>query len=123
MSWETGHFRSSEFECKCDCGLDKVDPAFLWKLNLARDYAGVAFIINSGCRCDSHNKSEGGTEYSDHLCLPACEGADIYTANSQVRFKIISAALNAGFKRIGIAKTFIHLGNRDNNPMNVLWVY
>ncbi len=123
MSWETGHFKSSEFECKCGCGLDKVDPAFLWKLNLARDYAGIAFGITSGCRCEQHNKNEGGKEYSDHLCLPACEGADILVENSRARFKIISAALNAGFKRIGVAKTFIHLGNRDNNPMNVLWVY
>lgn len=123
MSWETGHFKSSEFECKCGCGLDKVDPSFLWHLNLARDYAGIAFVVISGCRCEQHNKAEGGTEYSDHLCLPACEGADIYVENSLARFRIISAALNAGFKRIGVAKTFVHLGSRRNNPQNVLWTY
>ncbi len=123
MSWENGHFKSTEFECHCGCGLDKVDHAFLWKLILARDYAGIAFVINSGCRCDAHNKAEGGSEYSDHLPLPACEGADIKAETSDIRYRIITAALNAGFKRIGIAKTFIHLGNRSNNPMNVIWVY
>lgn len=123
MTWENGHFTSKEFECKCGCGLDKVDPSFLWKLNQARDYAGVAFIVNSGCRCEAHNKAEGGSERSDHLGLPACEGADIKAENSDIRFRIISAALSAGFRRIGVAKSFIHLGNRDNNPQNVIWVY
>lgn len=125
MIWAIGHFKSSEFKCRCayGCGLDKVDHAFLWKLNLARDYAGIAFVITSGCRCEQHNKDVSGSEYSDHLCLPTCEGADIQAENSKVRFRIISAAISAGFKRIGVAKTFIHLGNRGNNPMNVIWVY
>ena len=123
MTWESGHFKSNEFECKCGCGQDKVDPSFLWKLNLARDYAGIAFVINSGCRCEQRNKDAGGSQYSDHLCLPACEGADVKAGTSDIRFRIINASLQAGFKRIGIAKTFLHLGNRGNNPMNVIWVY
>lgn len=123
MSWESGHFKSSELECKCGCGLDKVDPAFLWKLNLARDYAQIPFNLTSGCRCEQHNKDEGGSDYSDHLCLPACEGADILINSSRLRFKIIDACLKAGFRRIGIAENFIHVGNRQNNPQNVIWVY
>ena len=123
MSWEEGHFKSSEFECKCGCGLDKVDKAFLWKLNQSRDYAGIAYIVSSGCRCDQHNKNVGGSDYSDHLCLPACEGVDILADNSDKRFRIIDASLKAGFRRIGIDEEFIHLGNRQNNPQNVIWVY
>ena len=123
MSWEEGHFKSYEFECKCGCGLDLVDRRFLWKLNQARDEAGIAFIVNSGCRCEQHNKNEGGYKTSDHLPRPYCEGADIEAKDGVTRFKIIRAAIDVGFKRIGVAKTFIHLGNRQNNPQNVLWVY
>lgn len=123
MSWENGKFTSKEFECKCGCGLDKVSPTYLWKLNLSRDYSGFSYIISSGCRCEQHNKDEGGSLYSDHLGLPACEGADIKVETSQQRFIIVDSSLKAGFRRIGIAKTFIHLGDRQNNPQKVLWVY
>ena len=123
MSWENGQFKSKEFECGCGCGLDKVNPAFLWKLNRARDEAGIPFNISSGCRCEQHNKNEGGKPNSDHLCNPACEGADIKIRNGLERFKVVDAAFKAGFKRIGIAKTFVHLGNRQTNPQVVLWIY
>jgi zinc D-Ala-D-Ala carboxypeptidase len=123
MSWEEGHFKSYEFECKCGCGLDKVDRKFLWKLNQAREEANIPFSLSSGCRCEQRNKDEGGYKTSDHLPRPYCEGADIKVSNSRDRFKVVDAAISVGFKRIGIAKTFIHLGSRELNPQRVIWVY
>lgn len=123
MSWKEGHFKSSEFECKCGCGLNKVDRRFLWKLNQMRDEIGFPMIVTSGCRCEQHNKDEGGEDNSDHLCLPVCEGVDILANNSWVRDKIIEASYKVGISRRGIAKTFIHLGSRRTNPQGVLWVY
>ena len=123
MGWEEGHFKSFEFECKCGCGENRADRRFLWKLNQTRDEAGIPFKVVSGCRCKQHNKDVGGARNSDHLPKPYCEGVDIEVKNGIDRFKIISAALSSGFKRIGIANTFIHLGTRERNPQVVIWVY
>ena len=119
------NFSRDEFRCKCGCGADKVDKAFIWKLQYARDIANIPFIVRSGCRCPQHNKDEGGTENSDHLATDdwACQGADIECLSSHNRYKIVDAALQVGFRRIGIAKTFIHLGDADRNPQNVIWTY
>lgn len=123
MNWTVGRFTSKEFACKCGCGLNKVSPIFLWKLNLARDSTGFAWVVTSGCRCEQHNQDEGGEENSDHLCKPACEGVDIKANNAWVRDQIVNAAYNAGLRRRGIGKTFVHLGDRQTNPQGVMWVY
>jgi len=119
------NFGKKEFACKCGCGANKVDKAFIWKLQYARDLAGIPFPISSGCRCPAHNKREEGRSRSDHLTTEDsyCEGADIACDNSASRFKILSAALSAGFRRIGVSKEFVHLGNASHNPQNVLWTY
>lgn len=121
----TENFSMWEFTCRCGCGICIIDAGFLLKLQYARKLAGIAFTITSGCRCLSHNKAEGGSEESDHLTTEtlACEGVDILCNNSHNRYKIVNAAIIAGFKRIGLHKTFIHLGLAQRNPQEVLWVY
>lgn len=121
----TKDFDRSEFVCGCGCGADRVDPPFLWKLQYMRDQAQVVFNIISGCRCPKYNEDEGGYETSDHITTDtlACEGADIECKNSTNRFIMLDAAILAGFRRIGIGKTFIHIGNRSSNPQKVSWLY
>ena len=116
----TENFSKSEFACKCGCGVDKVDKKFLWELQLCREGAGISFKITSGYRCPKHNKEIGGSETSDHL---RGEGVDIACTESWSRCKILDAAFDVGFDRIGIAKTFIHLGRSEVNPRRVVWVY
>ena len=123
MAWIVGHFSSSEFECKCGCGLNKVSQTFLWKLNQGRDLTGFPWVVVSGCRCDLHNKNEGGKVDSDHLLRPACEGVDILATNAWVRDRIIEVSYEIGIRRRGIGKTFVHLGDRLTNPQKVLWLY
>ncbi len=53
------NFKRSEFACKCGCGFDTVDAALIIVLQSIRDQFG-ALVVNSDCRCDSHNKSVGG---------------------------------------------------------------
>lgn len=119
------NFSSDKFACKCGCGICNVSDGFMRKLQMARSIAGIPFVIRSGCRCPVHNKNEGGKETSDHLTTETiqCEGADIQCFDSMSRLKIIIAAIMAGFKRIGIAKSFIHLGMKKDNPQHVMWVY
>lgn len=93
---------------------------FMWKLEFARTEAQIPFIINSGSRCKKHNRDVGGTDTSDHL---TGEGADIKVVGSHQRLKVVQGAIRSGIVRIGIAKTFIHLGgNIRQNPVG-LWPY
>jgi zinc D-Ala-D-Ala carboxypeptidase len=112
-----------EFDCQCKGCLVKgeaMDSDFLRQLDLARKVAGVSFNINSGMRCDSHNTEVGGSETSSHLTGHA---ADIATPDSRARFAIMDGLRQAGFERIGVAKTFIHVDNDPKKTGAVCWVY
>lgn len=114
------YFTDNELKCKCGCGLENITPRHKSMLYTARENAGIPFIVNSGSRCEKHNKKVGGKPDSDHL---TGEGTDIECTTSRHRFIILEAAIKAGFKRIGIGKTFIHLGSRESNPSMVAWLY
>lgn len=60
-------FRKEEFTCKCGCGFDTVDNELLDVLNDIREHYQTPVKINSGCRCPTHNKKEGGSDTSYHL--------------------------------------------------------
>ena len=112
-------FVPREFACPC-CGETRMDEDFTILLNKARSKADIPFKITSGFRCPAHNKKVGGTETSSHLKGRA---VDIAVDGSMERFKILSALLRTGFKRIGVAKTFIHVDLDTDKVQNVTWVY
>ena len=114
------NFNPDEFKCTCGCGLNSMKPPFLWKLQQVRTEAGIPFTITSGFRCSTHNKAVGGVSTSDHV---SGEGVDIAARTSKDRWKIVSAAISCGIKRIGIGKTFVHLGDNRKNPQLRMWVY
>jgi len=111
----------SEFACKCGCGFNEMKPDFLAKLISAREISDVSYIINSGCRCETHNKAVGSSS-KNHV-----EGraVDIKAVDSQTRFKILKGLISAGFTRIGIHERFIHVDNMEVEglPPKVCWVY
>jgi len=108
-------------ELKCKCGKCKlqINLDFADKLNVAREYAGVPFSINSGCRCPEHNTKEGGSITSSHL---KCIAADISCSDDSSRLKIVMGLIKAGFTRIGISKSFIHV-DCDPDKSACMWVY
>lgn len=117
------HFQSYEFDCSCgECEVtgDRMKPDLLKRLDETRQIADVVFNINSGMRCVAHNKAEGGSTTSSHLTGWA---ADIACASSAYRHAIIEAAVQAGFNRIGVSKTFIHLDMDPSKPAGVMWLY
>ena len=67
------HFRRDEFVCQCGCGFAEVDGELVAVLEDVRSYFGKPVIINSGCRCPEHNRSEGGAEHSRHLTGKAAD--------------------------------------------------
>ncbi len=116
----TKNFSKQELECKCGCGLVNYDDEFMTALQHIRNRYKKAMIVTSGSRCNEHNRAVGGSDNSDHT---HGRGIDIACNNSVDRFLIINFALATGFDRIGIRKSFIHLGlsNEKTNINNVIW--
>lgn len=120
------YFKLSEFDSPDEVGSgSNMDATFLEMLDDARGWAGIPFKITSGFRTPSHNAYVGGVQAglkskgSSHLFGYA---ADIACTSGAEREIILNALIEAGFRRIGIANTFIHVDNDpDKNP--AVWLY
>lgn len=115
-------FSDKELKCKCGCNKVDMDEDFMRMLNKARSIAGKPWKVNSAYRCAEHNAKVGGKKNSAHVLGCA---ADISAPTSQKKFEIVTAALQAGFTRIGIGSNFVHLdaAHTSSHPANVLWTY
>jgi hypothetical protein len=96
---------------------------------MMRDIMG-GIRITSGVRCEAHNAKIGGVPSSAHVPADLDDGedevghaVDISVGSSGRRFKAIDALKAAGFKRIGIGRSFIHLDNDTRKPQDVVFDY
>jgi uncharacterized protein YcbK (DUF882 family) len=114
------YFTLDEFDCPNlpNSGVN-MDSDFLDKLEHAREIAGIPFKITSGYRTKERNEQVGGVPNSSHLIGVA---ADIAVGSGNERYVILNALIKAGFKRLGVAKTFIHC-DTDRNKSNSVWTY
>lgn len=99
-----------------------MQDSTLEKLDNARDYAGIPFVVNSGIRTIQHNAKVGGSDGSSHLPEKGY-AVDLKCTSSRDRWIIVNALLKAGFTRVGIAKTFIHADDDPNKSPEVIWTY
>ena len=115
------YFTYGEFDSPDFLGSGKlVSNELISMLDVARKKYGKSMAINSGYRTIEHNAKVGGKPESSHLKGLA---VDIACNNSTDRFKLESILREVGFKRIGIAKTFIHADIDKDKAQNVLWAY
>ena len=98
---------------------DNMDEEFLQRLDQARAFADIPFIINSAYRSPNHPLSIKNPS-SSHIKGLA---VDIKATDNATRFKIIDALLFVGFKRIGIADTFIHVDIDYGKRQDIIWTY
>jgi zinc D-Ala-D-Ala carboxypeptidase len=98
------HFSLEEFACT-HCQKNDINHDLVELLDLARDMAGVPFRINSGFRCEHHNKAVGGSPNSLHKLGRA---ADIHVPDNAVRYQILKSLFAVEMPRVLIYKTFIH---------------
>lgn len=118
--YELQYFNASEFVCPC-CGKGfySMNVDVLHGLDKAREHAGIPFVINSGWRCERHNPEVGGNPTSSHLRGLA---VDIRARSSRERSHILRGLYLAGFHRIGVSPTFIHVDGDSEKPANVHWL-
>ena len=116
----TPHFNLSEFRCPC-CGAVEIDNArkLASQLEVIRSVVGPV-VIRSGCRCANRNAAVGGKPNSAHLRSLA---ADCLTQTDRYRFDFLRAAVLAGFSRIGVAKTTVHVDIDTSLDQHVVWTY
>jgi len=115
------YFKLEEFDSPDEVGSGKhMHQEILHMLDAVRKKFGKPIKINSGYRTVARNKKIGGVSKSSHLKGLA---VDISCNNSVNRFKLLNLLLEAGFNRIGIAKTFIHVDIDKNKSQNVIWGY
>lgn len=113
------YFSDSEFNCPC-CGKNHMKPKLMEMLDNARNLAGIPFHINSGFRCPIHNQEVGGSSTSSHLKGYA---VDIQAKTDLYRFRVIMGAVLAGFTRIGVGETFVHIDCDPDKNNDRMWDY
>jgi zinc D-Ala-D-Ala carboxypeptidase len=115
------YFKITEFESPDQPGSGaNMHPGTLLMLDQARHIAGVPFGINSGYRTEGHNDKVGGVTDSSHTRGLA---ADIKINSFDQGQQIAKALYAAGFRRFGIANTFIHVDNDLTKPPGAVWGY
>lgn len=105
--------------CVPSCSLKDLQVSLLEAFDTLRAYYGSPIHITSAFRSKEYEKQKGRSGVSSH-----CKGLaiDIACSDSNQRLKLVISATRAGFRRIGIAKNFIHL-DLDSNKPKCLWLY
>lgn len=115
------YFSESEFNrCSPSCSLQDMKQTTISKLDTAREIAGIPFVLTSAYRSREWDQSKGRSGTGAHTLGKA---VDIRCNTSRNRFLIVNALLKAGFKRIGVAKTFVHADDSETHDQSVMWLY
>ena len=83
---------------------------------------GFELNINSGYRDPGHNVDVGGVPDSEHTYDPS-QGADVLCMRAVTRYRMLKELFAMNVRRIGIGKTFVHIGVSTEKPQDVLWDY
>jgi hypothetical protein len=113
-SWDDiKYFERREFRCKCGrCNGYPVEPSWdlLLILDDIREHFKAPVRINSGIRCEAHNKSVGGASKSQHLYGTAADIKVDGVPPSEVAEYAETLLPNTG--GIGRYGTFTHVDTR-----------
>ena len=111
MKW----FKEKEFACKC-CGQlplstgsgqaprENVKALVREVLDPVREKLGMPIVVNSGYRCERHNKDVGGVKNSQHLVGQA---ADIHCEDNERLKQLIIE--NGKFDQLITYPTVLHV--------------
>lgn len=103
--------------CTPRCELSDLDPRLIEVA--IRVYEKCPYVITCAYRSVAWDKARGRSGQSSH-----CKGLalDIKAIEHHYRLRLITALIECGVKRIGIAKNFIHF-DVDPDKAPSLWLY
>ena len=103
------YFKDKELACPC-CGALSVHRDALERLYITRMLIDIPLIINSACRCPSHNDMVKGSKSSLHIVTDSrqCRAFDIRCYSYQFRHDLVRCLFHAGFTRVIIHPNFVH---------------
>lgn len=114
-------FSPEEFaKCVPSCNESDCNPDALKRLDTLREIAGIPIRLNSAYRSPEWDKSKGRTGKGVHT--RGC-AFDLSCWRSDDRWRIVHAAMAAGFHRIGIADTFVHVDCDTLCTEPRIWLY
>lgn len=120
----THNFYRDEFE---EDGYEvPIHPRIPVLCQIVRNVIGAPLYVTSGVRSPQRNDMVGGSKNSSHLKGLACDISTNSIGESMSprhRYLIVRALIDAGVKRIGIAKTFIHFDIDQEKIQDVIWTY
>lgn len=113
-------FTPTEFvQAVPSCQISDMNDELLERLDTARAYLGAPIRINSAYRSKEYELSHKRSGTSSHTKGLA---VDISCNTSEYRLQLIKSLFRAGFRRIGVAKSFIHV-DIDKSKPHSFWLY
>lgn len=112
------YFTESEFN-----EFEKMDPKLLEKLDQLREVYGYPIKLTSTYRSPDHPIEAKKAKPGEHAYGAA---VDIACIGGEATFKLVKAAIEVGFTRIGISRknNFVHVGiGYDGAPPITIWTY
>lgn len=112
------YFKESEFS-----EFDKMDPALLAMLDNLREAYGYPIKLTSTYRSPEHPIEAKKSKPGEHAYGAA---VDIACVGGEATFKLVKAAIDVGFTRIGISRknNFVHVGiGYPGAPETTIWTY
>ena len=103
--------------------MDKMDPKLLTMLDELRETYGYPIILNSSYRSPDHPIEAKKNKPGEHTYGAA---VDIKCMGGEATFKLVKAAMEVGFTRIGISRknNFVHVGvGYSGAPETTIWTY
>ncbi len=112
------YFEESEFT-----EFDKMDPKLLEMLDTLRENYGYPIKLTSTYRSPEHPIEAKKAKPGEHTYGAA---VDIACVGGEATFKLVKAAIETGFTRIGISRknNFVHVGiGYPSAPETTIWTY
>lgn len=128
MDYTPKYFKEKEFQaCSPACSMSDMHPETLRRMDALREAAGIPCVLNSAGRTYEWERSKGRPGTSSHVYKKdgsmKCRAVDIRCNNNANRMKLIKAAIEVGYRRIGVANTFIHVDDDPAKSQDVVWMY
>lgn len=121
------HFKPRDFACNCSYGACMngrvpISMNVVRALDRVADAVDKPIKVNRGVICQQANKGNGPSPHLIDKDTGVAYAVDIETQNVEMRYKIMKAALDAGFNHIGIGSYWLHLELNPKKDSNLMWI-